>query len=145
MNLEPVITTIETHLDAQLRLATDPTVAEAGRLVTEALRPALAEAALALARQATDEVAAQLPGRSVDVVLDGDDPTIRIGDATDGGPVDADLDARITLRLPAALKELIEGAASSEGDSVNAWIVKSLSTNAAGGPGPSRVRGVYEL
>ncbi|MEX1280582.1 MAG: hypothetical protein AB1Z55_07645 [Acidimicrobiia bacterium] len=145
MNLEPVITTIETHLDAQLRLVGDPAVAEAGRLVGEALRPALREAALALARQATDEVAAQLPGRSVDVVLDGDDPTIRIGDAAGTGPVDADLDARITLRLPTALKELIEGAASSEGDSVNAWIVKSLNTNATGTTGPSRVRGTYEL
>ena len=55
------------------------------------------------------------------------------------------LDARITLRLPTALKELIEGAASSEGDSVNSWIVKSLNTNAAGTTGPSRVRGTYEL
>ena len=38
-----------------------------------------------------------------------------------------DLSARITLRLPEALKVQIEAVASSEGVSVNAWIVRALS------------------
>ena len=37
-----------------------------------------------------------------------------------------DLSARITLRLPEALKGQIEIVASSEGVSTNAWIVRAL-------------------
>ena len=38
-----------------------------------------------------------------------------------------DLSARITLRLPEALKAQVEAAASREGVSTNAWIVRALS------------------
>jgi predicted HicB family RNase H-like nuclease len=37
-----------------------------------------------------------------------------------------DLSARITLRLPEALKVQVEVIASSEGVSANAWIVRAL-------------------
>ena len=41
-------------------------------------------------------------------------------------PADDETSARITLRLPEGLKGQIEAAASREGISVNAWIVRSL-------------------
>jgi hypothetical protein len=44
-------------------------------------------------------------------------------DTTDGAP---ELDARITLRLPEALKVAAEAAADREGISTNAWIVRAL-------------------
>ena len=52
----------------------------------------------------------------------------------DDGPADEeaapapgdDLSARITLRLPEALKVQVEVVASSEGVSANAWIVRAL-------------------
>jgi hypothetical protein len=147
MNLDAVTTTLEARTEAQLRLSGDPAVEAAGAAILEALRPALNEAALAIARQAAEEVAAQLPDRSVDVVIEGDDPMVRIGKPSGEPIVEADeLDARITLRLPRALKDLIESVADVEGDSVNSYIVKSLNTNAAAArPSSSRVRGSYDL
>lgn len=148
MNVDAVITALEAQVEAQLRLSGDEAVEAAGRAILDALRPALREAAVAIARQAVDEVAGQLPGRSVDIVLEGEDPTIRIGEATDTPPVDAaDMDARITLRLPKGLKDLIEGAADLEGDSVNSFIVKSLNAEAATKQRrtASRVSGSYDL
>lgn len=148
MNLDAITTTLEARTEAQLRLSGDPAVEAAGSAILEALRPALHEAALAIARQAAEEVAAQLPDRPVDVVLDGDDPMLRIGQPAGEPVVDADeLDARITLRLPKALKDVIESVADVEGDSVNAYIVKSLNTNAAAARRSTseRVRGSYDL
>jgi len=43
--------------------------------------------------------------------------------------------ARITLRLPEALKEAVERAAAAEGISVNAWLVRAISQMVAGPPG----------
>ena len=147
MNVTAVTTTLEARAEAQLSLIGDPAIEDAGRAILEVLGPALRDAAFDLARQAAEEVDAQLPDRSVEVVLDGDDPVIRIGEADQGPTVEAsDLDARITLRLPKALKDLIEGAADLEGDSVNTYIVKSLNSDVATPKKTSgRVRGSYEL
>lgn len=148
MNVTAITTSLEARAEAQLRLIGDPAVEDAGRAILEILEPALRDAAFDLARQAADEVRAQLPDRSVEVVLDGDDPVIRIGATEAATTVEAsDLDARITLRLPSALKDLIEGAATDDGDSVNAYIVKSLNTDVSTTKKSksNRVRGSYEL
>jgi hypothetical protein len=42
-------------------------------------------------------------------------------------PADGDTDARISLRLPVALKTAVEAAAAAEGVSVNSYIVRRLS------------------
>ena len=141
-----VLASLEARVESQLRLAGDPAVEEAGRAVLEALGPALREAAFSIVRQAVEEVDAQLPDRSVEVLLDGDDPVIRIGVASGSPIVDAaDLDARVTLRLPQALKDLIEGAADTEGDSINAYIVKSLNRAASSSKVGTRLSGSYDL
>jgi hypothetical protein len=44
--------------------------------------------------------------------------------------------ARITLRLPETLKEVVERAAGAEGISVNAWLVRAISTIVYGPPMP---------
>jgi uncharacterized protein (DUF1778 family) len=41
-----------------------------------------------------------------------------------------DFDARITLRLPPSLKQLIEDSAAIDGDSVNSWVVDALGKRA---------------
>jgi HicB family len=46
-------------------------------------------------------------------------------------PESADL-ARITLRLPESLKEAVERAATAEGISVNAWLVKAIALSVEG-------------
>jgi hypothetical protein len=77
-------------------------------------------------------VRAQLPDHIVDVVLSDGDPALRIGEtprATESRQAE-DLDARITLRLTPTLKQLIEDAAESSGDSVNSWVVEALGKRA---------------
>lgn len=132
MNLDAITTSVEAALEAQLRFASDGSVAEAGQALITALGPALRDAGMQLARQAADEVGAQLPDHEVEVVLDGDDPSLRVSstqsEARDVDP--SDLDARITLRLPTNLKEIIEEAADLGGDSVNTYVVKTLSGSA---------------
>ncbi len=94
--------------------------------------PALHVAAMEIAEQAAAEVRAQLPDHTVDVVLTDGDPALRVGEsprATDSRQAE-DLDARITLRLTPTLKQLIEDAAQTNGDSVNAWVVDALGKRA---------------
>jgi predicted HicB family RNase H-like nuclease len=49
-------------------------------------------------------------------------------------PADEAYSARITLRLPEALKSALETAASREGVSVNTWIVRALSRSSTAAP-----------
>ncbi len=123
--------------------------AAAGQLLA-ALGPALRQAAMELAQQAAAEVGAQLGDREVEVVLSDGEPVLRVVDRNGTaapGPDEEDFDARITLRLPPSLKGLVEDAAGRSGDSVNTWVVKTLTSKAGrtAARGGSRVTGRYEL
>ena len=114
----------------------DPEVESAARAIIAALGPAVRQLAFDLAEQAAAEVAAQLSSHQIDVVLVGGEPTLRVRSNDSGGAAQQSgesLDARITLRLPPTLKELIETAAEARGESVNTWLVKTVSTTAADG------------
>lgn len=134
MLLQPIITSLQAALTDHAGLtAADPAMEAAVAQLVGALGPALRLAALEIAEQAAGEVRAQLPEHSVDVVLSDGDPALRIHDAPSSGsarPNAEDLGARITLRLPPSLKELIEDAAQNTGDSVNAWVVDALGKRA---------------
>jgi hypothetical protein len=134
VHVQPIINQLRGALTNQSALtAGDEAVEGAVQQLVSSLEPALRQAAFDLAQQAAEEVSAQLPDRSVDVLLVDGDPTLRIGEAPRGERADAsaeDFDARITLRLPPTLKRLIEDSASTEGDSVNAWVVDALSKRA---------------
>ena len=133
MQIRPVINAIEATLVSQATVASnDPAVEAAVTQLVAALRPALQVAAMDIAEQAAAEVRAQLPEHTVDVVLSDGDPALRIGETprtTEPRQLD-DLDARITLRLPPTLKQLIEDAAQTNGDSVNTWVVDALGKRA---------------
>ncbi len=133
MQIRPVINALEATLISQANVAgSDPAVEAAVTQLATALGPALQVAAMAIAEQAAAEVRAQLPEHTVDVVLTDGDPALRIGDAprvAEPRQVE-DLDARITLRLPPKLKQLIEEAAQTNGDSVNTWVVDALGKRA---------------
>ena len=58
---------------------------------------------------------------------------------------DEDFEARITLRLPASLKDLIEDHASASGDSINRWVVETLRSRAGRSRSGSRVQETFEL
>ena len=129
MHVDPVLMTLRAAIDAHLAVGgADPAVETAAERLADALEPALRQAAIELAQQAAVEVAAQLPDRSIDVVLSGDDLELRVVDAPapGGQPESEDLDARITLRLPPTLKSTIEQFATIDGESVNSWVVDAL-------------------
>jgi hypothetical protein len=82
-----------------------------------------------MAEDAAQEVAAQLPDATVRVVIEDGAPTLVVErQETDEGVAykGKDLEARLTLRLPAALKSALEEAAGDSGDSVNSHVVEAL-------------------
>jgi HicB family len=136
MHVQPIVNTVRAALLNSSGISSaDPTIEAAVSHLVEALGPALRVAALDLAEQAAGEVRAQLPDHTVDIVLSDGDPTLRITEVG-GGPAsrsaDEDFGARITLRLPPSLKDLIENAAGNTGESVNAWVVEALGKRARG-------------
>jgi hypothetical protein len=133
MQIRPVINAVEATLISQATIAaSDPAIESAVNQLVAALGPALQVAAMEIAEQAAAEVRAQLPEHTVDVVLADGDPALRIGETTrQAEPRQLEeLDARITLRLPPTLKQLIEDAAQTSGDSVNSWVVDALGKRA---------------
>ena len=141
MHVAPVVNGVRAALADHLALASgDPGVDAAGEHLIAALDPAIRQAALELAQQAAAEVAAQLPDRTVDVLLVDGEPSLRVTEAPKAAePTPAeDFDARITLRLPPSLKRVIEDAATVDGDSVNAWVVDALSKRAKRSEGRGR-------
>jgi hypothetical protein len=133
MQVQPVINAVQAALAGQGSLAGgDVAVEEAIDHLVAALAPAIRQAAMELAEQAAYEVRAQLPDRTVDLVLVDGDPSLRIAEAAmpaESTPAE-DLDARITLRIPPSLKSLIEDAANTAGASVNTWVLEALSRRA---------------
>jgi predicted HicB family RNase H-like nuclease len=92
-----------------------------------ALEPSLRNRLL----EAFNEVVAELnaaggPGQ-LEIRLAGDDVSfVWSASADEAVEPPADLNARVALRLPDFAKSKIEEHATSEGVSVNAWIVRSL-------------------
>lgn len=130
MDISAIVEEIESALSGQLGLTgDDPAVVRAGEAMVIALQPAIERAALRLAEQAAEEVDAQLPGKSVSVRLQEGTPILTVEDSGEPITIDTDeLEARITVRLPDRLKALLEEVASESGDSVNAYVVKTLSS-----------------
>ncbi|MGW1721332.1 hypothetical protein ACWCQK_00160 [Streptomyces sp. NPDC002306] len=103
---------------------------------------------------AMDEITRELAPGSVDVRLRGLDPDFVVTPPPAGGlveaaappveplkaqaPADGDEGgtARVNLRLPAHLKARAEEAASRDGLSVNAWLVRAVSAAVEGGGAP---------
>jgi hypothetical protein len=134
MQVQPIVNAVQAALTAQGSLAGgDVAVEEALDHLVVALGPAIRQAAMDLAEQAAIEVRAQLPDRTVDVVLADGDPSLRIAEtavAAQSMSLTEDLDARITLRVTPSLKSLIEDAAETAGASVNTWVLDALSRRA---------------
>ncbi|UNO40529.1 toxin-antitoxin system HicB family antitoxin [Streptomyces sp. MST-110588] len=154
MDLTPYVD----NLRRELAVAADAGGDDA-RALTERLTAPLESAArltlLNALSAAMSEVTRDLAPGSVDVRLRGLDPEFVVtAPPVDGGtaaeppapleplkaPVPADGDeggtARVNLRLPAHLKARAEEAASREGLSVNAWLVRAVSAAVDGGTRP---------
>jgi hypothetical protein len=135
MDTTVALTRFQAALEQQLTLAGgDQALEAAGLALLAAAQPALRSLAFELAEQAAAEVRAQLPGHSVEVVLEQGEPALRLRpeEAPPGrGPANEGTDARITLRLSPRLKEIVEAAAAERGESLNAWLIRTLSAYGA--------------
>jgi len=121
----------------------DEAVALAGERLAAAVGSSLQLRLLDVLTEATLALNAQLESGHVEVRLAGREPELvlvdeRAGEAESAPAPGDDLSARITLRLPEALKAQIELAAGREGVSANAWIVRSLARSLE--PRSGRVR-----
>ena len=108
-----------------------------------ALEPALRLALMDVLSQAAAEISEQLPGIAIDVRLKGRQPEFAVSGApaaASRAPADEPFDAddgetaRITLRLPEALKTRAEALAASRGQSLNTWLVGAARAAAQEGP-----------
>ncbi|HTW21400.1 MAG TPA: toxin-antitoxin system HicB family antitoxin [Mycobacteriales bacterium] len=112
----------------------DETTADAAVRIVSALGGPINARLLEVLSQVAAEVDTQGQPAHVELRVVGSDARLVLISEAGGeepaaaAPADGDTDARITLRLPAALKTAIEAAAAAEGVSVNSYIVRRLST-----------------
>jgi hypothetical protein len=137
-------------VEAQLRLG-DPELAAYGTELLEVLRPAVRQTLLDVVEMATQEINGQLTGQRVEVRLVDGDPEllVRPDDSSVPPPPPPtsgeDMEARITLRLPGYLKDLIAEAAEGAGDSVNSFVVDALRRRAYERSSSNSVRKTIDL
>ena len=152
MDITKLIDSLRQDLSRAAEVGGEDVRAAAERLVL-ALDPALRLTLMDALSQAADEIGEALPGVTVDVRLRGREPVFVVEGApasaagVDGGfetdvpeNDDGEAVARITLRLPEALKGRAEALAARRGQSLNSWLVAAARA-AADGPqssGPGR-------
>lgn len=132
MDLTPYVDSLRRDLLAAAEAAGPEARATAERLAY-ALDPAARLALMEAVSQAAAEITAELPEGTVEARLHGRDLDFRVeaplpapGAAPVAEPTDADDDgalARITLRIPEALKARAEEYAARSGTSLNTWLV----------------------
>ncbi|MEU3529773.1 hypothetical protein AB0E62_39070 [Streptomyces sp. NPDC038707] len=152
MDLTPYVETLRREL-AVAAEAGGTDARELAERLTAPLESATRLTMLNVLSAAMDEVTRELAPGSVDVRLRGLDPEFVVAlPAVDAGapsavpapveplkaPVEGDEGgtARVNLRLPAHLKARAEEAASREGLSVNAWLVRAVAAAVDGGSRP---------
>lgn len=138
MDLSPFLDGLRRDLTATVAAA-GPETARAGELLTGALDAAARLALLEVLSEAAAEITAALDGVEVDVRLRGRDADLVVTEAAHPEPAvpprteppaEAEGDtARITLRLPEAMKAQVERAAATEGISVNSWLVRAAAAS----------------
>jgi hypothetical protein len=141
---------MEAAVQAQLRLA-EPQLAALGADLLDVLRPAIRQTMMEVVEMAAQEVNGQLMGQRVEVRLVDGEPELSVRSDESRIPPppppaeEVDAEARITLRVPAYLKDLIAEAAEGAGDSVNTFVVETLRTKAYERGNPNAVKRTIDL
>jgi hypothetical protein len=143
---------METAVESQLRLG-DAELAGLGADLLEVMRPAIRQILLEIVEMAVQEVNGQLLSQRVDIhLVDGDPELVVTHDDSRIPPPpppppgeDIDAEARITLRLPGYLKDLIAEAATGAGDSVNSFVVDALRSKTYERSSSHSVKGTIDL
>jgi hypothetical protein len=154
MQLSHAITNLESAVDIQLRLA-GPEIAEAGAHLMAALKPAITQAMMEVVNTAVAEIASQLDTQTIDIKLVYGDPELVVRDDPGAVPPppptptpgsdDAD-EARITVRLPGYLKDLIANEAETSGHSLNSYFVDLVTERTRRrGPSGTQHRTTFQL
>jgi len=125
----------------------DDTVAEAAERIAAVLARSVPSRILDLLSDAAAELSDVLPAGRIETRVAGDDVELAYveDERAPEGDADGVLSARITLRLGESLKARVEEAATSEGVSVNTFIVHTLergsSNRSRGRRGGNRLHG----
>jgi hypothetical protein len=136
VQLQRFIDALKADLSAVAELGDETTADAAGRLVIS-LQASVGLRLLDALSEAVLELNDKLPNGHVEVRLAGQDPElVYVSDEPEAPatPADEAYSARITLRLPEAIKASVEAAASREGVSVNTWIVRAISRRSTAAP-----------
>jgi len=135
MELKDYSDALREELAAITRFANEE-VSRAGQMLAEALDSSVQLALLDVLSAAAAEITSELDDIVVEVRLAGGEPTFNVSHtapepAAEPSPAEAAGDesgsARITFRLPDALKGRIEAAAAAQHLSVNTWLVRAAS------------------
>jgi len=147
MDLTNLVESLRQDLLRAAEVGGEEARASAERLLL-ALDPALRLTLMEALSQAAAEIGLALPGVGIDVRLKGREPVFVVEGAPSAAPADTVFEpdddeavARITLRLPEALKTRAEALAAGRGQSLNTWLVAAARAAASEGPqqaGPGR-------
>ena len=131
MQLTPYLEAVARDLDRATALADEQT-RELTHRVAAVMEPGLRLAMVQLLSDVAAQLTAELDGPVITIRMEGRDPGWHIvrDEATpvahDTEPGDDDNSARVTVRLPEAVKKRAEAAAQNAGQSLNTWIVQAL-------------------
>lgn len=137
MQIDHLLVELEQQIDSQLRFA-DPLKVDLISDVLEVINPAVRQTMFRVVETAMAEINSQLTGQAVEIRLVDGDPELIVTtaaappppppEAPDAPEAEGFDEARITLRIPGYLKEIIADAARNAGDSVNSYVVDALRT-----------------
>lgn len=144
MDLTPYVESLRADLDAAAAAGTEQT-RETAQVLSGALDAAVRLCLLDALSAMAAEVTAATDLAEVEVRMQGRDPqvVVRVPEAPPAAPDppptaseddDDRATARVTLRLPESLKAEAEACASTEGLSVNAWMVRAVAGAARPSP-----------
>jgi hypothetical protein len=110
----------------------DELVSDVVERIASVLERSVPSRILDLLSEAAAELTGELPEGRVEIRVAGDDVEFAYADETRFAPeTDAELSARITLRLSDQLKARVEESASRAGISVNSWVLRTLERGAS--------------
>jgi hypothetical protein len=150
LDLTPSVDALRASLTAMAAAGTGET-REAARLLAAGMEPAVRLVLLEALSTMAAQVTAAWDGGLVDVRLRAGEPEVVVvpdaAPAPEAPTADDDPEsavARISLRLPEALKARAERAAAAGGTSLNTWLVRAVAA-ALHAPGPAPIRGPRRL
>src|SRR6478735_1551953 len=147
MELDRYVTGLRDQLLAAAQSKDDDAMLVAERLIGS-LESSVRLTLLEALSDAANEITLELAPGSVEVRLRGRDPELVVtppppapspmtsSDATAAADGEEGTAARVTLRLPEAVKQRMEAAAARQSLSVNTWLVRTVAAAVDAQPGP---------